>query len=281
MTSFVKLQSRSADIPRHEQRDAQVCSNGGLILVAKPLVDVLIHEGGLADSDISSKVRILAEIARNGGRTDPLSPRMITCYRSTSQREENVTKELQERAPSRVHDPWRERCAGDWRRGGAGTRDDGGMGKEDWTRLTTRDNPHDDSDAPNTAPGAPHRSGISDRRIHAPPQLPPPPLGLSRAEDGLGAGKRTAQAQAQAHWQAACAPARCPSPHHTRYPVRMAEPTWQETLRNRLVDRNAKESAYSTIIEQCTCPFPLPRAFPLLLSAVLISILSLACSSVC
>ncbi|KAH8100573.1 ATG16-domain-containing protein [Cristinia sonorae] len=30
----------------------------------------------------------------------------------------------------------------------------------------------------------------------------------------------------------------------------MAEPSWQETIRNRLVDRNAKESSYSTIIEQ-------------------------------
>lgn len=31
----------------------------------------------------------------------------------------------------------------------------------------------------------------------------------------------------------------------------MGEPSWQETLRLRLVERNAKESAYSPIIEQC------------------------------
>ena len=32
----------------------------------------------------------------------------------------------------------------------------------------------------------------------------------------------------------------------------MAEPTWQETLRLRLVERNARESSYAPIIEQCT-----------------------------
>jgi len=32
----------------------------------------------------------------------------------------------------------------------------------------------------------------------------------------------------------------------------MAEPAWQETLRLRLVERNANESAYASIIEQCT-----------------------------
>ena len=32
----------------------------------------------------------------------------------------------------------------------------------------------------------------------------------------------------------------------------MGEPSWQEMLRLRLVERNAKESAYSPIIEQCT-----------------------------
>ena len=31
----------------------------------------------------------------------------------------------------------------------------------------------------------------------------------------------------------------------------MAEPAWQEILRVRLVERNARESAYSSIIEQC------------------------------
>jgi autophagy-related protein 16-1 len=30
-----------------------------------------------------------------------------------------------------------------------------------------------------------------------------------------------------------------------------AEPQWQELLRIRLVERNAKESAYAHIIEQC------------------------------
>lgn len=33
----------------------------------------------------------------------------------------------------------------------------------------------------------------------------------------------------------------------------MAEPSWQETLRLRLVERNAKETAYASIIEQCMC----------------------------
>ena len=43
----------------------------------------------------------------------------------------------------------------------------------------------------------------------------------------------------------------------------MGEPSWQETLRLRLVERNAKESAYAPIIEQCTCIFvasDLPRS---------------------
>jgi autophagy-related protein 16 len=31
----------------------------------------------------------------------------------------------------------------------------------------------------------------------------------------------------------------------------MAEPPWQETLRLRLAERNAKESAFASIIEQC------------------------------
>lgn len=35
-------------------------------------------------------------------------------------------------------------------------------------------------------------------------------------------------------------------------PSSMGEPSWQETLRIRLVERNARESAYSPIIEQCT-----------------------------
>lgn len=32
----------------------------------------------------------------------------------------------------------------------------------------------------------------------------------------------------------------------------MAEATWQDTLRLRLVERNNKESAFAPIIEQCT-----------------------------
>ena len=32
----------------------------------------------------------------------------------------------------------------------------------------------------------------------------------------------------------------------------MAEPVWQELLRLRLAERNAKESAFSPVIEQCT-----------------------------
>jgi len=31
----------------------------------------------------------------------------------------------------------------------------------------------------------------------------------------------------------------------------MAEPSWQETIRVRLVERNAKQSAFASIIEQC------------------------------
>ena len=33
----------------------------------------------------------------------------------------------------------------------------------------------------------------------------------------------------------------------------MAEPVWQELLRLRLAERNAKESAFAPVIEQCTC----------------------------
>jgi len=32
----------------------------------------------------------------------------------------------------------------------------------------------------------------------------------------------------------------------------MADPLWQELLRQRLTERNANESAYASIIEQCT-----------------------------
>jgi autophagy-related protein 16 len=39
----------------------------------------------------------------------------------------------------------------------------------------------------------------------------------------------------------------------------MAEPVWQELLRLRLAERNAKESAFSPVIEQCTC---MPCLFP-------------------
>lgn len=137
-----------------------------------------------------------------------------------------------------------------------GMRSDGGMGEEDWTRLTTRDNPHDDLTwtLSNTAPGAPHRSEISDRRIRTPPQFPPPPLGRRTVTV-----RNTNRQSPQTHWLRLPVPPLGAYPHHyTRYSVGMAEPTWQETLRNRLVDRNAKESAYSTIIEQCTCPFPCP-----------------------
>jgi hypothetical protein len=38
----------------------------------------------------------------------------------------------------------------------------------------------------------------------------------------------------------------------------MAEPVWQELLRLRLAERNAKESAFAPIIEQCVY---LPRPF--------------------
>jgi autophagy-related protein 16 len=35
----------------------------------------------------------------------------------------------------------------------------------------------------------------------------------------------------------------------------MAEPSWQELLRLRLVERNAKENAFAPIIEQCMLIF--------------------------
>jgi hypothetical protein len=38
----------------------------------------------------------------------------------------------------------------------------------------------------------------------------------------------------------------------------MAEPAWQELLRLRLAERNAKESAFAPVIEQCTCTFVRP-----------------------
>ncbi len=34
----------------------------------------------------------------------------------------------------------------------------------------------------------------------------------------------------------------------------MAEPSWQETLRLRLVERNNRDSAFASIIEQCSWP---------------------------
>jgi len=32
----------------------------------------------------------------------------------------------------------------------------------------------------------------------------------------------------------------------------MADPSWQEQLRLRLLERNARESSYASVIEQCT-----------------------------
>lgn len=39
----------------------------------------------------------------------------------------------------------------------------------------------------------------------------------------------------------------------------MAEPSWQEQIRLRLAERNAKQNAFASIIEQCPYPIPLPR----------------------
>ena len=39
-------------------------------------------------------------------------------------------------------------------------------------------------------------------------------------------------------------------PSHQYYTA-MAEPSWQETIRVRLVERNGKQSAFASIIEQC------------------------------
>lgn len=37
----------------------------------------------------------------------------------------------------------------------------------------------------------------------------------------------------------------------------MAEPSWQEQIRLRLAERNAKQNAFASIIEQCPYSFPL------------------------
>ena len=41
----------------------------------------------------------------------------------------------------------------------------------------------------------------------------------------------------------------------------MAEASWQESLRLRLVERNHRESSFAPIIEQCTLPFDTSKIF--------------------
>lgn len=52
MTSFVKL--RDTPAVRHHMAyagaDSQVCTDGRLVLVTKPLVHILVHERGLPDA---------------------------------------------------------------------------------------------------------------------------------------------------------------------------------------------------------------------------------------
>src|SRR5712671_3080825 len=45
----------------------------------------------------------------------------------------------------------------------------------------------------------------------------------------------------------------------------MAEPVWQELLRLRLADRNAKESAFAPVIEQCTRTLSFSCLFPFII----------------
>ena len=60
MTSFVRLQVESVEplrlmVGRH--MSLQVCANGCLVLVAEAFVDILVHEGSLADSAAGSRKR--------------------------------------------------------------------------------------------------------------------------------------------------------------------------------------------------------------------------------
>ena len=56
ITSFVKLRHYKYEIRCVEQEVAgeneyeQVCADSGLVLIAKPLVHILVHERSLADS---------------------------------------------------------------------------------------------------------------------------------------------------------------------------------------------------------------------------------------
>jgi len=63
-------------------RHVQVGANGGFVLVAEPFVDILIHERGLTDAGIMVKNTLIIAILR----TNPLSPRIITCIVGVRQR---------------------------------------------------------------------------------------------------------------------------------------------------------------------------------------------------
>jgi hypothetical protein len=83
MTSFVRLTDRKHKWTRNIQQQngvIQVGANSSLVLIAKALVDILVHEGSLTDPVEEKGVRVGTR-EREGRETDPLSPRMITWER--------------------------------------------------------------------------------------------------------------------------------------------------------------------------------------------------------
>lgn len=56
----------------------QVGTNSGLVLIAEPLVDILVHERSFPDSRIIAFSLLDKEGGGDDGPTDPLSPRMMT-----------------------------------------------------------------------------------------------------------------------------------------------------------------------------------------------------------
>lgn len=61
--------------------DSQVCTDGGLVLVAEPLVHILVHKGSLPDPTTANTDEFIESAIThrvNVRPTYPLSPRMIT-----------------------------------------------------------------------------------------------------------------------------------------------------------------------------------------------------------
>lgn len=52
---------------------------------------------------------------------------------------------------------------------------------------------------------------------------------------------------------ASCRCSNNPNPNPNFFPTTMAEPSWQEQIRLRLAERNVKQNAFASIIEQCLC----------------------------